>query len=343
MRDRAIGALVAAGLPLALLTASPALAQTDPPATETPEFETLCTPTDPRLAELSGLVSSGSTLYAIGDSGSDDAVAVMDRSCAVSEWLTVPVDPYDVEDIAATDTDLWLGDTGDNDRRRDTVALTRMDRETGAGELYRLTYPDGAHDAETLLLQPDGVPLIVTKNVVGASSVYRPVGGTSVDELAQPGPSPLEKVGDIDVSATAEQGAIGSVMFTGGAVSADGTVAAVRSYSDVYLFPVTDGNVGDALVSGEAVRVPLPDQPQGEAVAFTDSGDLLIASEARDGALPPIQILRNATDIVTPGGSEAPGRESEWSTSPVWFGIGLVVLGGVAAAALVGVRRVRRS
>lgn len=337
MRECAGRALIVAVLPAALLTASPALAQT--PTSAAPAFEPLCTPTDAKLAEMSGLVAAGGDLYAIGDSGSDEAVAVMDYSCAISEWLPVPVDPYDVEDLAATDTDLWLADTGDNDRRRDTVALTRMDRDTGAGELYRLTYPDGAHDAETVLLQPDGVPLIVTKNMVGTSSVYRPAGGANVDELAQPGPSPLEKIGDIDVSATAEEDALGSVMFTGGAVSADGTVAAIRSYSDVYLFPVTDGNIGDALVSSTAVRVPLPDQPQGEAVAFTENGDLLIGSEARGGTLPPIQILRGATDIVTPAASEAETSvpESWWSTTAPWIVAALTVVAG--AALWIGYRR----
>ena len=45
---------------------------------------------------------------------------------------------------------------------------------TGPRGLFRLTYPDGPHDAEALLLAPDGTPYVVTKEVLGASSVYRP-------------------------------------------------------------------------------------------------------------------------------------------------------------------------
>ena len=37
-----------------------------------------------------------------------------------------------------------------------------------------MTYPDGPHDAESLLLAPDGTPYIVTKEVLGDSGVYRP-------------------------------------------------------------------------------------------------------------------------------------------------------------------------
>lgn len=326
---------------LVLLGAAPAAAQPTEPIA--PAFETLCTPTDPRLDELSGLVASGDRLFAIGDSGSDDAVAVMDTSCAVSEWIPVPVDPYDVEDLSARDGALWLSDTGDNNRRRETVALTRMDQKSGAGELHRLTYPDGPHDAETLLLQPDGVPLIVTKEFLGVSGVYRPAGGASVDDLATPGPSPLEKIGDLDVSATQDAGAIGSIMFTGGAVSADGKVAAVRSYSDVYLFPVSDGEVGEALTTGEPLRVPLPAEPQGEAVAFTEDGDLLIASEARGGPLPPVQILRGAVDLVAgpDSGDTDPDASAVTESATAWAVGGAVVAAGVLGWFLV--RRQRRS
>ncbi|TQC44520.1 hypothetical protein EEB14_36825 [Rhodococcus sp. WS4] len=290
----------------------------DQTAVDASEFGPLCTPDDSvvgtpdeaSLEELSGLVSVGGLLYAVGDSGSDRAVAVLDGNCAVQRWLPLPADPYDVEDVASgPDGRLWLADTGDNGRRRDTVALIAMDRETGAGELHRLTYPDGPHDAETLLVQRDGTPLIVTKEVFGAGNVYRPVGGVAVGDLASAGPTPLEKAGTLDVSetngaddATTGSGttapALHSTMFTGGAVSADGTVAAVRSYSDVFLFSAPDGDLAAAFAAGPVVRAHVPEQPQGESVAFTENGDLLIASEAREGPVPPIQVLPGAVSRV---------------------------------------------
>ena len=60
-------------------------------------------------------------------------------------------------------------------RRRSgpTVALIAL-RPDGSTSIYRLTYPDGPHDAEALLLAPDGTPYVVTKEVLGASGVYRP-------------------------------------------------------------------------------------------------------------------------------------------------------------------------
>ncbi|QCQ93791.1 hypothetical protein E7742_05720 [Rhodococcus sp. SGAir0479] len=266
-------------------------------------FEPLCTPTDPVLEELSGLAVAGGAIHGIGDSGSDDAVVVLDDTCAVTETVPVPVDPYDIEDLGVgPDGRLWLADTGDNERARATVALIDLDPRSGGGRLHRLTYPDGPHDAETLLVQRDGVPLIVTKEVLAADGIYRPAGGTVVGELASPGPTALERVGEIRLGPTDTPGGpvpVGaSTLVTGGAVSADGTVAALRTYTDVYLFSAPDGDLVRALTTGTPARVALPDEPQGEALAFTPDGALLAGSEFAGGPPPPLQILRGATDLA---------------------------------------------
>lgn len=267
------------------------------------QFEPVCTPTDPALEELSGLAVVAGATYGIGDSGTDDAVVVMDDDCAVTSTVPVPVDPYDVEDMASGPGGrLWLSDTGDNERVRQTVALIGLDPASGEGQLHRLTYPDGPHDAEALLIQRDGVPLIVTKEILVANGIYRPAGGTTVDDLASPGPTGMERVGDVRLGPTTTPGGPvpvgGSTLVTGGAVSADGTVAALRTYTDVYLYSAPDGDLVRALTTGTPARVALPDQPQGEAIAFTPEGDLLAGSESAGGPLPPVQVLRGAVDLA---------------------------------------------
>ncbi|MDI9900078.1 hypothetical protein QM716_09430 [Rhodococcus sp. IEGM 1409] len=89
---------------------------------------------------------------------------------------------------------------------------------------------------------------------------------------------------------------------TGGAVSKDGTVVALRTYTDVYLYAAPDGDVVKALTINP-IRVPLPDEPQGEALAFDAAGDLISGSEAYQGPLPPLRILRGASDIALSGGA----------------------------------------
>ncbi|WP_232433692.1 hypothetical protein [Rhodococcus sp. AW25M09] len=273
------------------------------------DTQTYCRPTDPGLSELSGLTSIDGVLYAIGDSGADDRVAQLGADCSVERWVDVPVDPYDVEDLTSYEGSLWLADFGDNRMQRETVALTRMDPATGVGELHRLTYPDGAHDAETVLIEPGGRPVIVTKEFSGISGVYVPAGDESVTDLSSPGPTPLRKVGDLAFTPTDTVGGppfvVGSILATGGAVSAETAVAAVRTYTDVYLFHPADGDIASTLVDPTAPRsvVALPDQPQGEALTFVGNGDLLIASEAGfgpvNGTLPPILTISDTESLTT--------------------------------------------
>jgi len=246
--------------------------------------EPLCTPADPVLDELSGLAVLGGRLFATPDAGDDESVVELDSECAVVQRFPSPVDPYDVEDLAAgPDGRLWLADFGDNTAVRQTIALISLDPEDGSGELHRLTYPDRAHDAEAVLVGADGVPVIVTKSLFGASGIYRPVRGRTIADLGSPGPTALEKVGSLTLGPTDTPGGPipggSSTLITGGAVSVDGTVAAVRTYTDVHLFRVSDGDLAGALVSGPDLRIPVPGEPQGEAVAFTEHGDLLTGSE----------------------------------------------------------------
>ncbi|MGA9870204.1 MAG: hypothetical protein WBQ44_03520 [Rhodococcus sp. (in: high G+C Gram-positive bacteria)] len=312
-----------------ILAAAPAMAEP-----EVRQFAAYCTPSDPELAELSGLAEVDGVLYAVGDSGTDHRVAVLDASCTVDRWIDVPVDPYDVEDLGSYGGDLWLSDTGDNRRTRETVALTRMDPSTGAGELHRLVYPDGPHDAETLLISSDGRPVVVTKEPSGVSGIYVPEGDTRVDELASPGPTSLKKVGEVAFARTTTPGGppfiTGSVLATGGAVSSDGSVAAVRTYTDVYLFPVVDGDVAAALTA-EPVVIAAPARPQGEAVAFTADGALLLASESAGGPLPPIDQLAGAVFSVQP--QQQPATESTGAPSSPGgrWSFGAIAVAGVLA------------
>ena len=138
--------LVVAGVLGVLMLVPVVAAADDRPVVREEQFDTYCTPTDPALDELSGLTFSDGVLYAIGDSGTDHRVAVLDEDCAVTRWIDVPVDPYDVEDLASYGGQLWLADVGDNLRRRDTVALTRIDPATG-----EMLGPDLALQAEQVM------------------------------------------------------------------------------------------------------------------------------------------------------------------------------------------------
>lgn len=292
MRVAVLGVLLLPGL---VLTAQAASAQPDePPKPAAPQEK--CRMADPRLAELSGLVAAGNRWYAVNDGGDAATVFVLTKDCKIQREIVGETDPFDVEDLGrAPDGTFMLGDTGDNNLERETAALITLTPE-GKSTLYRMTYPDGRHDAEALLVDAEGVPYVVTKSNLGNAGVYTPA-----RKLVSPGPTPLKKVATVRISATDTPGGpvpniIGSVTVTGGAVSADGTVMALRTYTDAYVYAVPDKDIVRALGT-EPVRVPLPGEAQGEAIAFESDGSLVSASEQTGQ---PVRVVSDAAELVKP-------------------------------------------
>jgi hypothetical protein len=313
-------------------------------AAETPQ--PLCTMKDSRIGELSGLVSDGEHLYAINDGGTKVQVFVLGRDCKVQKVLTDRTDPFDVEDLARTpDGRLWLSDTGDNQKGRLTVALLELSPQ-GKVTLHRLTYPDGQHDTEALIMDRSGTPYLITKDVLGEAKVYRPSG-----PLASPGPTNLEKVGSVKIETTDTQGgpvgSIGSVLVTGGASMADSSVVALRTYTDAYVYAAPDGDVLAAL-QRTPVRIPLPGEKQGESIAFDPDGTLLSGSE---GVGQPLRTVRGAAALAAQSGAPAEGKTSTGagaSSGSAEDGAGLPVLpaAGITLAVIAigwfGFSRLRR-
>jgi hypothetical protein len=72
-------------------------------------------------------------------------------------------------------------------------------------------------------------------------------------------------------------------MATGAALSPDGTILVVRTYTDAFLWHVPGNDVARAL-RAEPVRIALPLQPQGEGIGF-DGDQLVLDSEGRGSAV----------------------------------------------------------
>ena len=244
---------------------------------------------DPRIAESSALVlsSDGERLYTANDSGDAARLFSVDFDGRTRAVVDLPgVEAVDVEDAArGPGGTVYLADTGDNRAVRDAVQLVRL-REPGDGDrraadvaVAALTYEDGAHDAEALLVHPrTGQTLVVTKGLLGSAAyeapqpfgdgVLRRVGGFAPDSTGTPGgPDPV-------VAAR--------LLVTGGAVSPDGSRLVLRTYTDAYVFAVPGDDLVAALRGTPAV-VALPASPQGEAVTWTRDGKALLTSSEGAG------------------------------------------------------------
>ena len=306
---------------------------------------TLCRLTDQRLPELSGLVVSDDRMLAMNDGGDKLTVYALDTGCRVIAVRGADVDPYDPEDLAVgADGTVWFADTGDNRAERATVALLAM-RPNGSTGVYRMTYPDGPHDAESLLLAPDGTPYVVTKEVLGASGVYRPAA-----PLADGATVPLRRTGGVTFTPTGTPGGpvgeVGQLLATGGAVSRDGRFLALRTYTDAYVWPLTGSDVPAALTR-TPMRIALPAAPQGEAVSFTADGrSLVVAGEVLPGDVTvvplPASLLDRSQGTTAAADGSPTGQGGGAGVSALTAGITAVCVATVVVwlAGLVG--RLRR-
>ncbi|MEQ3553975.1 hypothetical protein WIS52_26175 [Pseudonocardia nematodicida] len=328
------------------------------------EPQPVCTVDDPRLAELSGLVTEGppgaspTRYHAIDDGGGDTAraFALDPATCAVTGERSAPVDVVDVEDLGMSpDGALWLADVGDNTARRDAVRLVVLPPD-GPARVHDLTYPDGPRDAEALLVADDGTPLLVDKTA-GAAGVYRPARPLEAD-----GPVPLERVAEVVLPYSATRGGplgpAGARTITGGAVAPPGATAraaALRTYTDAWLFPLPADRplTGDVLVEalrGAPMPVPLPDEPQGEAVALDGAGTLHSGTEARGMSPAGVRAVPGAVTAATAPAAPVVAQPAEvpdvpraypsWLPAVAGAGVlGVALLAGIGAMIVHGRRR----
>jgi hypothetical protein len=136
-------------------------------------------------------------------------------------------------------------------------------------EAFHATYPDGPHDAETLLVAPDGRIHIVTKGNDGPIALYR-----FPADLRAGSTMRLERVGNAAESTTDRDARI-----TDGAISPDGRWAVLRSPNTLMFFRTSD------LLEGrwhDAFRVDLTPlkEPQGEGVAIDRNNTVFVGGES---------------------------------------------------------------
>jgi hypothetical protein len=312
----------------------------------------LCRIAEPALAEISGLVTTKQGYVAVSDGSQSDnsmlEVFDLNSRCQVTQRHTFQQDPYAPEDLAITsDGTLWVADTGDTELQRDRVALWKISPDRTTVTIYRLTYPDGKHDAEALLMQPDGKPVIVTKDLDGGgvSGIYIAKTPLKADDSV-----PLTKAGELKLSNTGTGGnrfgVVGQKLVTGGTVSADGKRAVVRTYADAYEWKVSNGNVVAALTKGKPFRTPLPGEPQGEAIAISqDAKTYVTASEGASNDSPQLfSYLPTppAPSKKQPTKGSGPGWFSSLGLQDIKLIIALIGLVGVILM-LVGVWGIRRA
>ena len=249
---------------------------------------------EPALVEVSGLAASrvhDGVLWAHNDSGDQPRVFALEEDGApLGVYAVEGAENVDWEDVAVGpgsdgSSALYLGDIGQNGGFRDPVTVYRVPEPDAApdgtggtlagAEALELTYPSGSVDAEALLVDPvTGDLIVVTKVIEGTSTILR----AAADDLVPGAPITMEEAGTVTVT---DPGPVDGATFpgtlvTGADISPDGSVVVLRTYKEVLVHARPEGaSVAEAL-AGEPCAVPVPGEPQGEAVAVTGAGDALV-------------------------------------------------------------------
>lgn len=245
------------------------------------------------LAELSGLAASRTrdgVYYTHNDSG-DDArfFAIAETGVLQAEYRLEGTKAEDIEDVATGPCPegecVFLGDIGDNDEKRASIAIYRVPEPALANATLTpatlsLRYPDGAHNAEAMMVSPDGALVVVTKSDTGTSGVY------TIDRatLGSAKEAVLVKIGTVVVPKD------GGALVTGASFHPCEKRVVLRTYSALFEYRF-DGGL-DSLFANAPTLLPAGREPQGEAVAYSANGTRIVT--VSEGKLPTVHVKRCA-------------------------------------------------
>ena len=223
----------------------------------------VCQVQDTDITENSGMSRSTyrrSVMFVHNDSGGGPRFFAIGTGCRTKAVFDVPGAPAkDWEDMASgPGHTLWFGDIGGS---RDEVEVVVVDEPKSllSRDLdftsYTLSYPDGSHNAEAMMVRPGtGRLFIITKARTGAG-IYR-----APEQLSTTAVNPLTRVAD------AGQGLSGADFAPGG------KRFVIRGYRTAFVYRT----ISDA----SPAKIPMPDAHLfGEAVMFQRSGGLIFGAE----------------------------------------------------------------
>ena len=255
---------------------------------------------DPVVNESSGMAISRripNRSYRINDSGDSGRFFVMDLTGRLIRIVTISrFNPFDTEDMSigpcGTSSDcLFIGDIGDNGRRREFVDLVvieeRVDFPSEVRPVHRvrLRYPDGPHDAEGLAVHPDGNIYITTKDTT-RSRIYRLK--RDLWRNSESSEAVLEPVVTLDWSMLRPGTLAFTRLVTGMNIAPNGKSFLLLNYGDAMEFFVDLSAVKlepEKWKAGADYRVlELTTLQQEESIAYLPNGQsLLYDTERREG------------------------------------------------------------
>ena len=220
------------------------------------------------LDEISGLapgIKVPGSMWAHEDSDQPAELSLLSSSGEIIKKIAVPgVNNRDWEDIASgpgpdpAQSYIYIAETGDNNQVYDKYYIYRVEEPTAVQQTIAntdkiaFTYPDGKHDAEAIFLDPSNKDIYIITKRDAKSKIFKlpyPYSTTSDNIATEVATLPYNQV-------------------TGADLSSDRKMLLIRTYSNIYYYPVANGAGIDAAISATPRQLTFEAEPQGEAIAF---------------------------------------------------------------------------
>jgi hypothetical protein len=229
------------------------------------------------ISEASGLIASRQNpgvLWTHNDDGTPGTIMAVQTNGSLLAHFSVPGVFYgDFEDIAIGPGPdpafhyIYLGDIGDNFASRGSIHVYRFPEpaayefqsasvpwfSVGGAQDIELLYPDGAHNAEGMLVDPRTGDLFIFIKLTSSGKIYR----ATRAEMDSGQPVTLTFMRDISFQ-----------KVSGADISDDGSLIALRRGGTANLWVRSSGQSVDEAFNNGAAAIPLATEPNGEAITF---------------------------------------------------------------------------
>ena len=231
------------------------------------------------MKEISGIAASRinkNIFYVHNDSGDTSRFFAISPNGQLKETFYFKGDAIDCEDIAVGPgpekgkSYVYLADIGDNHHQRRTIEIYRFREPVVSNKTTEnlkcntnyFKYPDGQHDAETLMIDPvDRLFYIVTKREDSVGVYTAPLNASFTDTIS------LKLLGKLHF-----KGFPLLKWITAGDISADGKQILLKSYQKVYYWKRKPGESVWKVMQTKPAELPYTAEKQGEAIGFTADG-----------------------------------------------------------------------
>ncbi len=226
------------------------------------------------LREISGIVASrkyANTMWAIEDSGNSPKVYALGLDGSLKATITLTgATNYDWEDIAIRSgpkgDELVIGDIGDNAVKRSKVTFyvisePDLSDHSVVPTVITATYTTGATNAEAMVATKDGIWVI--SKTKGTPNVF-------ALNLEKKRLEPVQTFVNNPGLVTAAD------------ISPIGDYVAVRTYADLRITKIINGDLAKALSQSQYAKMVI--EPQGESVAFLRDGSGIVTISEGEAA-----------------------------------------------------------